>query len=102
MQIHFRAGGFHFERSHSAQSITQGRRARRNHSGVRNHDHVALERVAVVGQKFPEVLAADFLFALDDKIDIHRQIAVFLERFLNADDVRKNLSLLSVAPRANT
>ncbi len=41
-----------------------------------------------------EIGAADFLLALDEQDEIHRQIALFLQRLLDAKDVGKNLPLV--------
>ncbi len=40
------------------------------------------------------MLTANFFLALDHKIDIHWQIAFLLQRFLDSNDVRKNLSFV--------
>ena len=37
---------------------------------------------------------ADFFLAFDDEMQIHRQIALLLDRFLNAEDVGKNLTFV--------
>ena len=45
-------------------------------------------------QKISEIAAADFFFAFNDEMQIHRQIALLLERFLNAENVREDLALV--------
>src|SRR2546426_9055006 len=102
MQIDLWAGDFQLERDHSAQSVTQRRRPLRDHSSVGYDDHVALQGITIFLEKFSKVLAADFLFAFNDKIDIDRQIAVLLDRFLNTENVRKDLAfVVGRAPRKN-
>ena len=45
-------------------------------------------------EKRREIRAADFLLALDQHDEIHRQIALLLHRLLDAEDVREDLPLV--------
>src|SRR6202011_1539184 len=88
------AGDFQFQRRHPAQTVTQSRRPRRNHSSVGNDDNVAPKRLSIFSQEISEVAAADLFFAFNDEMKIHRQVLCLFNRFLNAEDVRKNLALV--------
>ena len=94
VQIHFGAGHFHFECGDAAQTVAQCRHALRDHAGIGDDRDIALQRVAIIRQKFRQITAADFLFAFDNEVEIHGQVAVLLHRFLNAEDVRQNLTLV--------
>ncbi len=45
-------------------------------------------------EKIAEIAAADFFLAFDDEVQINREIAVFLNRLLNAEDVREDLTFV--------
>src|ERR1041385_3963453 len=67
---------------------------RGDHSGVGDNHDVAPQGVAIFLQKFPKILTADLLFAFDNKIDVYRQIAALLDRFLNTKNVGENLAFV--------
>ena len=48
----------------------------------------------VLREKLPQIAAADFFLAFDHEMQIDREIAMFFERLLNAENVRKNLSFV--------
>ena len=94
MQIHLRASHLNLEGGHSAQPVAQCWHAARDHTGIGNYCHVAFQRVVIVTEKIAEVCAADFFFALDHKMHVHRQFALLLDRLLKAENVRKDLAFV--------
>ena len=94
VQIHFRTDHFDLESGHSAQSITHGRHATRDHPRIGNDRHVTLQCLAILIQKRPEVRTSDLLLAFDHQMHIHRQLTMLFNRFLNPKNVRKNLALI--------
>src|SRR5213596_146684 len=87
MQIHLRPSNLDLEGGHSTQTIAECWYASLNHSSIGDHGHVAFERIAIFLQKNAQVCAADFLFALNHQMQIHRQVAILFDRFLNAENV---------------
>src|SRR5260370_4697326 len=47
--------------------------------------------MSILLEKIAEVGSADFVFAFDHQMQIHWQIMMFLHRFLNSENVRKDL-----------
>ena len=91
VQIHLRAGHFDLQRSHAAQTVTQRRHSLCHHSGIGNDRDIAPQRFLIFREKISQIAAADFFFALDHEMQVDRQIAVLLERFLDPENVRENL-----------
>src|SRR5690242_17561788 len=98
MQIHLSASDFNFERSNSPQTVTDRWLMFGHHPGVRNHHDVAFQRIAIVSEKFSQVLTPDFFLTLNHEVDVYREVAVLLQRFLNSNDVRENLSFVVSGP----
>jgi hypothetical protein len=94
VQIHFRTGHFDLKGGDAAQAITYGRHATRDHPRIGNDCHVTLQGVAILFQKRAEVRTSALLFAFDHQMQVHRQLTVLLDRFLNSENVRKDLALV--------
>ncbi len=61
---------------------------RRNHSGIRHNHDITTKLAAMLTKKTSQIAAADFFFAFDDEVKIHRQFVALFHRFLHAEDVR--------------
>ena len=94
VQIHLRAGDLNLERGHAAEAVAQGRHPTRDHSGIGNERDIAVQRVAIVAQESRQTSAADFLFAFDDEMQVHGQVALLFHRLLEAEDVREDLAFV--------
>ena len=94
VQIHFRTGYFQLKRRDTAQPITHSWHTARDHSGIRDNCHVTFERVPIFAEKRTQIRTANFLFPFDHQMQIHRQLTMLLDRFLNSENVRKNLAFV--------
>ena len=73
MQIGAAAAQVDLEVHQTAQAVADRRHAAREHRRVGDDDDVGAELVLVRADEVVEVGAADFLFALEDELDVHRQ-----------------------------
>src|SRR5215467_14989965 len=94
MQIHLWTRHFDFHCGYSTQSVTQRWHPARDHSGIGDHCHVAFQPIAIFAEKGAEVPAADFLFTFNDEMQVHRQITILFDGFLNAENVCKDLTFV--------
>src|SRR5439155_13254798 len=56
--------------------------------------HVAFQIVAIFAEKRIQIRTADLLLAFDHQMQIHRQPTMLLDRFLNSENVRKDLAFV--------
>ena len=78
----------------TAQAVADRRNAAREHRRVRDDDDVGGELGFVGANEVVEVDAADFLFALEDELHVHRQPAVLFQVRLDGLQVHEHLTLV--------
>ncbi len=102
VQVHKGTPHGQFQRGDSPQAIGKGWDAFGHHVRVGNGDDVATQVVAFAPQELTQVRTPDLLLALDQKDNVHRQLAVFGDLLGNPEDVRKMLSfVVGGTPRVN-
>ena len=94
VQIAVGTGELDLECGDSAQRVRQRRVLEVWHTGVGNHDAVALEFALVLPEKPDERLAADLFLALDNKRQVARQLGAGLEIRLDRLEVGEVLALV--------
>ena len=77
-----------------AQRVADRRHAAVEHRRIGDHDDVGGEILAMVADELVEMLAADFLLALDEELDVARQAAGLLQVRLDGLDVHEHLALV--------
>ncbi len=102
VQIVVGPGHGDLNRAQAAQAVGERRMPRCDHRRVGDDDDVAGQAVAVGVEEWREIRAADFLLALDEQDQVHRQVALFLQRVLDAEDVGEDLPfVIAGAPRGD-
>src|SRR5207248_4324368 len=71
-----------------------GRDTAGDHPCIRDNSDIALQCIPILTEERAEIPAADFFFSFDHEMQIRRQLAMFLDRFLNSENVRKNLAFV--------
>ena len=89
-----RAGEPQFVIGDAAQAVGDRRLAGGELAGVADDDHVAGQLFLVARDERIEILAADFFFAFDQELELHRQPAGGLQPRLGPFDVREHLALV--------
>ena len=79
VQVALGAAQVDLEVRQAAQAVADGRDAAIEHRRVGDDDHVGGELVLVGADELVEVHAADFLFALDEELDVEREAAGLLQ-----------------------
>ena len=64
------------------------------HSGVRNDNYITVEFGPVALEKWPQIVAANFLLAFDKENQIHRQRSTLGKKVAGSQDVRHDLALV--------
>jgi len=94
VQVGRGAGDFHFKIAQPPQAVADRRDPLAQHGGVAHQQAVASEQVLLPMDEFVNVLAAHFLLAFDDELDVHRQLALHLHERLEGLEVHEHLSLV--------
>ena len=94
MQVRLAAAQVDLEVGEAAQAVADRRDAAIEHRRVGDHHDVGLEQVLVALDEVVEVGAADFLFALDQELHVHRQVAVLLQVRFDRLEVHEHLALV--------
>ena len=94
VQVGAAAAQIDLEVDEAAQPVADRRHAAREHRRVGDDDDVGCEVGLVVADEVVEVRAADFFFAFEDDLDVHRQPAVLLQVRLDRLEVHEDLALV--------
>ncbi len=94
MQIARRTGGFDFHIDQAAQSYAEGGKPFGVKRGVGNERDVGLQLGRIFCDITGDGSAADFLFAFDQELEIHRERAVYRAQGLDGLDVHVHLAFV--------
>ena len=94
MQIAVGAGHAKLAVGDAAQAVGDGRHAGGELAAVADDHAIARQAIGVFGEVFLQPLAADFLFALDEELEVQRQTALDGDPGLDALQVREQLALV--------
>src|SRR3990167_8679592 len=94
VQVDRGAGDFNLEVAQAPQAVADRGEALAQHGGVAHEQGVAAEPVPALADELVDVLAADFFFALDHELDVHRQAALVLHEGFQRLEVHEDLALV--------
>ena len=94
VQVGVAAAQIDLEIHEAAKAVADRRHAAREHRRVGDDDDVGAQIVLVRADEVVEMLAADFLLALEHELHVHRQAAVLLQVRLDRLEVHEHLALV--------
>jgi hypothetical protein len=94
VQIGVRARDVDLEVRQAAQAVTDRRDAAIEHRRIGDHHDAGLQRLAVLAHEVVEMRRADFLFALDEHLDVHRKRSGLTQPGLDGLEVHEDLALV--------